>query len=172
MRLVSVLYTADQQCYSVRYSPFDSSVLACVSCDKLGVTRSASLFIAQYEDNFFVDSKFSIVESYRCKNGLFDVDWSPTDQSLLLTGNGDGSISLWKWPSVNFERKAVASQKEHSKEVYSVQWEPSGMRAYHFLSASCDHSIKIWNLNSTSLTALTNLDGHENMIFSGSFIYL
>ncbi len=37
MRQVSLLYTGNQQCYSVRYSPFDSSLLACVTCDKFGL---------------------------------------------------------------------------------------------------------------------------------------
>ena len=167
MRLLSVLYTADQQCYSVRYSQADNSVLACVSCDKFGVSGTASLYIIRYEENFFLNSKFSIVESYKSKCTMFDVDWSPSDTNMLLTGNGDGSISLWKWPAVHFERKPMITQKSHNKEVYSVQWEPSGMRVYHFLSASWDHTIKIWNLNNSGLTALTSLTGHNNMVYSG-----
>lgn len=41
------------------------------------------------------------------------------------------------------------------------------MRSYHFLSASWDQTIKIWNLNNTGLTALTSLAGHDSMVYAG-----
>lgn len=41
------------------------------------------------------------------------------------------------------------------------------MRSYHFLTASWDQSIKIWNVSNTGLTALTSLNGHESMVYSG-----
>jgi peroxin-7 len=131
MRQLSLLYTANQQCYNVRYSPFDNSTLACVSCDKFGMSGSASLNILQYKERAFLDSKFSIVESFKYKTCMFDLDWSPTDSSLLLTANGDGTVGLWKYPLINtLERKPVFIQKQHSKEVYAVQWEPSGNYNY------------------------------------------
>ena len=58
---------------------------------------------------------------------MFDVDWNPVDKSLLATAGGDGSIAIWKWDiGNNKERKPQFIQKRHEKEVYSVQWEPSG----------------------------------------------
>ena len=87
MRQLSLLYTGNQQCYSIRYSPFDNSLLACVSCDKFGISGNASLFLIQHQERAFLDSKFSIVESFRSVATLFDVDWSPVDPTLLLTGN-------------------------------------------------------------------------------------
>ena len=122
MRQLSLLYTGNQQCYSVKYSPFDSSLLACVSCDKFGLSGSASLYILQYAENSFLNSKFQINESFRCNFSLFDVDWSPTDPTLLLTANGDGSVSVWRWPTPNsLDRKPIFTQRQHSKEIYSVQ---------------------------------------------------
>lgn len=122
MRQLSLLYTGNQQCYGVKYSPFDNSVLACVSCDKFGLSGSASLFILQYAESAFLNSKFQINESYRSNVSLFDVDWSPTDPTLLLTANGDGSVSVWRFPSSQpFDRKPVLSQRQHTKEIYSVQ---------------------------------------------------
>lgn len=127
MRKLTLLYTANQQCYSVRYSPFDNSLLACVTCDKFGLTGSASLNILEYKERAFLDSKFSIVDVFRYNFSLFDVEWSPVDPSLLLTANGDGSVGIWKWqPDSMVERKPIYLQKQHSKEVYSIQWEPSG----------------------------------------------
>lgn len=127
MRQLSLLYTANQQCYGVKYSPFDNSILACVSCDKFGISGSASLYIIQHSERAFLDSKFSIVESFKFNTSLFDVDWSPTDPSLLLTANGDGSIAIWKWPMTNsVQRKPLHLLRQHNKEVYTAQWEPSG----------------------------------------------
>ncbi len=106
----------------MKYSPFDSSLLACVSCDKFGLSGSASLFVLQYAENAFLNSKFQINESYRSNVSLFDVDWSPTDPNLLLTANGDGAVSVWRYPPTQpFDRKAIVSQRQHTKEINSVQ---------------------------------------------------
>jgi peroxin-7 len=43
------------------------------------------------------------------------------------------------------------------------------MRSYHFLSASWDQSIKIWNVSPTGLTALSSLSGHESMVYTGAW---
>lgn len=127
MRQLSLLYTGNQHCYSVRYSPFDNSLMACVSCDKFGISGSASLYIIQLEERAFLESKFSVIESYRLNKSMFDVDWSPQDATLLLTANGDGSIAIWKFPAQNnLERKPIYLLRQHNKEVYTVQWEPSG----------------------------------------------
>ena len=145
MRQLSLLYTANQQCYSIKYSPFDSSLLACVSCDKFGMAGSASLYMIKYQESAFLASKLSIIESFKSNSSLFEVDWSPTEPNLLLTANGDGSISIWRWPFNNNKtsgddktmaaatttpsattlqeyRKPVYNQLQHKKETHSVQW--------------------------------------------------
>lgn len=43
------------------------------------------------------------------------------------------------------------------------------MRSYHFLTASWDQTIKIWNLSNNGLTALTSLNGHESMVYSAAW---
>ena len=87
------------------------------------------MLIIQHQENVFIDSKFSIIESFRCNKTLFDVEWSPVDKDLLLSAGGDGSIAIWKWDqNRNIERKPQFIQKQHTKEVYSVQWEPSGIK--------------------------------------------
>lgn len=103
--------------------------MACVSCDKFGLAGSASLYILRYEERAFLESKFSVIESFRLTKSMFDVDWSPVDPALLLTANGDGSIAVWRWPALNnLDRKPVHLLRQHNKEVYSVRWEPSGMK--------------------------------------------
>ncbi len=109
-----------------------------MSCDKFGLTGSASLYFLKYTENSFLSGNFSIVESFKSPVSMFDVDWSPNDPSLLVTGNGDGSVNVWKYPLPERarERKALFNQRQHNKEVYCVNWEPSGMRMYHFLSGN------------------------------------
>lgn len=171
MRQLSVLYTGNQQGYSIRYSPFDSNLLACVACDKFGLSGSSSLIMLKYTENAFMSSQFEIVESFKNNSTMFDVDWAPIDPSLLVTGNGDGSVSVWKYPmeNKNMERKPVFNQRQHHKEVYSVNWEPSGMRMYHFLSASWDQTIKVWNLSNSGLTFLSCLSGHDSIVYSAAW---
>lgn len=43
------------------------------------------------------------------------------------------------------------------------------MRAYHFLSASWDKTIKVWNLGPTGLTALSSLEGHDSFVYAGAW---
>jgi len=118
-----------------------------------------------------MSSQFEIAEVFKNPTTMFDVDWSPVDPSLLVTGNGDGSVSVWKYPMTNrmSDRKALLNQSQHKKEVYSVHWEPSGMRTYHFLSASWDQTIKIWNLSNNGLTYLSCLSGHSSMVYSAAW---
>ena len=54
----------------------------------------------------------------------------------------------------------------HQKEVYSVQWEPNGNQQYHFLSASWDGTVKIWNINNGKITLLNTIIGHESMVYA------
>ncbi len=171
MRQLSVLYTGNQQGYSVRYSPFDNNLLACVACEKFGLTGSSSLLMLKYTENAFMSSQFEITEVFKNPTTMFDVDWSPIDPMLLVTGNGDGSVSVWKYPMTSrmSERKALLNQCQHKKEVYSVNWEPSGMRMYHFLSASWDKTIKVWNLSNTGLMYLSCLSGHDSMVYSAAW---
>lgn len=138
MRQLSLLYTGNQHCYSVRYSPFDNSIIGCVSCDKFGLSGSASLYVIRYEERAFLESKFSIIESFRLNKSMFDFEWSPVDAGLLVTANGDGSIGIWKWPAVdNIDRKPLHMLRQHNKEVCSVSWEPSGkILEFFFISLS------------------------------------
>ena len=107
---------------------FINSYLACVACEKFGMGGGASLLIIKNEERSFLDSKFSVVESYRSNVTLYDVEWSPLDNSILLTANGDGSVAIWLYDSairVN-QSKPIFQKKCHKKETYAIQWEPSG----------------------------------------------
>jgi peroxin-7 len=63
----------------------------------------------------------------------------------------------------------VKSTDIHQKEVYSVQWEPNGNQQYHFLSASWDGTVRIWNINNGKITCLNKLVGHESMVYAATW---
>lgn len=132
MRQISRLYTPNQQCYGVQYAPNNNTLIACVTCDKFGLSGAASLCFIKHSENTFIESKFSIVDSYKFGSSLFDLDWSHSDPHLLVTANGDGSIAIWKWPTDphSLERKPLHISKQHSREVYTAKWEPSGNKQH------------------------------------------
>jgi peroxin-7 len=171
MRQLTQLYTADQQCHSVSYSPHDSSLLACVSNDMFGMAKSSSLSILKYSENVLIASKFEITEHYKSANYLNDVQWSPAEGNILLTACSDGSVNLWNYSSDSFNqnRRPYVSETKHTRQVESIQWEPSGMRSYHFLSTGEDSTIKIWSLNQDKLTCLLSLSGHESLVHTAAW---
>lgn len=76
---------------------------------------------------------------------------------------------IFRWPIPRNMRSVppfIKAAETHQKEVYSVQWEPSGNQPYHFLSASWDGSIKTWNINSGKITCLDTILGHQSMVYS------
>jgi peroxin-7 len=162
----------NQQCYSIRYCPQDPHFIACVSCDNFGISGAASIYILELEENDIFASKFTVNDSYRFTSTLFDIDWSPVDKHLLCTGNGDGSVAVWRYPlprNLRVVTPFVKATEVHQKEVYSVQWEPNGNQQYHFLSASWDGTVKIWNINSGKITCLNTIVGHQSMVYAATW---
>lgn len=171
MRQLCQVYTGNQQSYSVRYSPFDSRFIACASNDNFGINGSSSLFILEYIENDIFASKFTVNDSLRFPVSIFDVDWSPIDRNLLVTGNGDGSIAVWRWPRVSNDLNSLPYVKtqKHEKEVYNVQWETTGSYQYHFLSVSWDRTIKLWNIGNGQVVDTSTIIGHESIVYSASW---
>jgi peroxin-7 len=141
------------------------------ACDNFGISGGASLYFLRLEENSFFASKFVIQDSYKFGVSIFDVDWSPVDRSLLLTGNGDGSIAVWRWPLPDTHRNTLPYIKsiQHQKEVYTVEWEPTAQRPYHFMSCSWDKTVKIWNISSGKFTILHTISDHESMVYAASW---
>ena len=77
MRQLSLLYTGNQQCYSVCYSPFDSSLLACVTCDKFGWYYFKKQYIFRVKCRFLCKTQFFISNKYEAFMGF------PTDNLIF-----------------------------------------------------------------------------------------
>ncbi|KZT12918.1 WD40 repeat-like protein [Laetiporus sulphureus 93-53] len=78
-------------------------------------------------------------------NGIFDVQWSPSD-TLLATASGDQTVGISTLESsVSPENRIVRVLEGHSSTVKCVAWEPS--RDGDILcSGSRDGTIHVWDL--------------------------
>lgn len=75
---------------------------------------------------------------YDTQDGCFDVAWSEIHENQLVTGCGDGSIKLWDTTLPDYP---VRNYREHTKEVFSVNWNLVDKQL--FLSSSWDNTVKL-----------------------------
>lgn len=60
-----------------------------------------------------------MLNQFDTRDGLYDCTWSEENDRHLVTGSGDGSVKLW---DVTRPARPLCSFDEHSREVYSVDW--------------------------------------------------
>lgn len=131
MRPIAVIETKPFNPYSVQFSPFHADRMAISSAANYGIVGNGRLY-------FLVNNR--IRKAYDTQDGLFDLSWSECHENQIVTGGGDGSIKLW---DVTLEDYPIQSFQEHTKEVYSVDW--NCIEKKLFISASWDLSIKLWS---------------------------
>lgn len=88
--------------------------------------------------------------------------WSPFSPDILVTGSGDGTIQLWN--CADHKLQPVHVFRGHSKEIYSVNWSKLAGNPSHFLSASWDTTIKLWDVNAPK-GCLSTFSGHTDLVF-------
>jgi len=90
--------TENRHGYSVKFSPNRSNLLAIATSQYYGFKGGGTLFLVSYdEDRCLITKKYEM----HWEDGLFDVVWSRSVYSLLVTGSGDGTVQMWnyKYPS-------------------------------------------------------------------------
>jgi len=91
--------TENRHGYSVKFSPNRSNLLAIATSQYYGFKGGGTLFLVSYdEDRCLISKKYEM----HWDDGLFDVVWSRSVYSLLVTGSGDGTVQMWnyKYPQV------------------------------------------------------------------------
>ncbi|KAF5736192.1 hypothetical protein HS088_TW14G00328 [Tripterygium wilfordii] len=93
------------------------------------------------------------------------VKWDPTG-SLLASCSDDITAKIWSMK----QDKYVHDLREHSKEIYTIRWSPTGPGTNQQLvlaSASFDSTVKLWDVELGRL--LCSLNGHREPVYSVAF---
>lgn len=133
--------------YSVAYSPFFDSKIACATAANFGLAGNGRLYVLDIGSDGVIRSQ----AQFDTQDGLFSLAWSETHENHIAVSSGDGSIRLFDITS----NKPFPLQlfHEHTREVYSVDWNMVDKNL--LCSASWDGTIKIWAPGSSPVSLLT-----------------
>ncbi|XP_067676661.1 peroxisomal targeting signal 2 receptor-like [Haliotis asinina] len=150
--------TQSRHGYSVKFSPYFPNRLACSSSQYYGIAGCGTLFVLELRPDHLV-----VLRTFDWSDGLFDVAWSESNENVLVTASGDGSLLVW---DVLQEQGPLKAFKEHTKEVNSVDW--SLTRGENLVvTGSWDTLIKIWDLHSAQ--SLVTFRGHDSIVYSAGW---
>ena len=124
--------------YGIQYSPFYDNKLAVATAENYGLVGNGRLFILNIEPNGTVSDQIS----WETQDGLFDIAWSEIHENQAVVASGDGTLKLFDLTVPNFP---VMNWKEHSREVFCVNW--NLVDKTNFVSGSWDGNIKLWSPN-------------------------
>jgi coronin-1B/1C/6 len=92
---------------------------------------------------------------------VLDIEFNPFDDSMMATASEDSSIKLWSipddWEPTNVDGIAkkgnnltdsLLDLEGHAKKVNLIRFHPTA--ANTLLSASADHTVKVWDIESSS----------------------
>lgn len=88
---MATFLTPNRHGYSVRFSPFNPDRLVVATSQYFGLAGGGTLFILDLSP----EGSLTESQSYQWSDGLFDVVWSETDASIVVSASGDGGLQLW-----------------------------------------------------------------------------
>ncbi len=91
-----------------------------------------------------VNKKLLVLSRQIWQDVIVDVDWNPSDPTILSTVSGDGSVTVWS--SANGDLKLLKTLKEHSVDGSSIVWPNWSHNSNIIFSSSWDGSIKMVRL--------------------------
>lgn len=147
--------TPNRHGYSIRFSPFNPNHLVVATSQFFGLAGGGTLFLLESKS----EDKLVEVKSFQWLDGLFDVVWSETDPPVVVTASGDCCLQIWNL----LGNQAPNVLKEHTKEVYSVDWAKT-RRDQFIISASWDCTIKLWDPNRKA--SLNTFTGHDQLVYN------
>lgn len=103
------------------------------------------------------------------KQDVLDVAWNPFNDNMIASSSEDTTIKIWEIPdgglTHNLDEPLLTLEGIHQRRVGIVLWHP--VAANVLLSASHDHLICIWNLETGE--CVTKINVHQDLIQSVSF---
>jgi len=112
---MGVIFRTPFNGYSVEFSPFDESRLACATAQHFGIIGNGKQHILDVQKGRVVE-----INQFDTRDGLYDCSWSEENENHIAAASGDGSIKLWDVAAPH--RQPIKSYQEHTSEVYSVDW--------------------------------------------------
>ncbi|RYR36166.1 hypothetical protein Ahy_A10g051197 isoform A [Arachis hypogaea] len=136
--------------YSVKFSPFYEDRLAVATAQNFGILGNGRLHVLSLSPN--PSQPFTEIAAYDTADGVYDVAWSESHDSLLVAAVADGSVKLYDTalPPTSNPIRSLRTFKEHSYCVYSAVWNPR--HADVFASASGDCTLRVWDVREPSST--------------------
>ncbi|KAF3957996.1 hypothetical protein CMV_017043 [Castanea mollissima] len=145
--------------YSVKFSPFYESRLAVATAQNFGILGNGRVHILDLPPT--PSSPFVELASFDTADGVYDVAWSESHDSLLVAAVADGSLKIYDL-SLPPTSNPIRSLQEHSREVQSVDYNP--VRRDSFVSSSWDDSIKLWTLDRP--TSIRSFQEHAYCVYA------
>lgn len=102
-------------------------------------------------------------------NEVNAIKWDPSG-NLLASCSDDFTAKIW---SVTSSPSLVHDLREHTKEIYTIEWAPCGPKSANpgqsamLASASFDSTIKLWDVERGE--SLYTLSDHREPVYSVSF---
>lgn len=147
--------TCERHGYAVKFSPYFGHRLLCATSQHYGIAGQGTLFILDV-----IANGMKVIGRWEWVEGLFDCSWSENNQDFCVTASGDGSLQMW---DLKNPKGPIKVFKEHTAEVYGVDWSCS-RQVDQFLSASWDHSIKLWD--PSAFQSLSSFCDHQHVVYS------
>merc|ERR1712166_252113 len=141
--------------YSVEFSPFSETRLACAGAQHFGIIGNGKQYI--------LDTTGGAVRteaSFDTQDGLYDCAWSEENENHIVSASGDGSVKLWDIAAGS--AYPMKSYEEHTHEVYSVDW--NLVNKEYFVTGAWDDTIKLWSVLADA--SLTTYSEHQYCIYS------
>ncbi|XP_050148848.1 peroxisome biogenesis protein 7-like [Malus sylvestris] len=136
--------------YSVKFSPFYESRLAVATSQNFGILGNGRLHVIDLSPApaplgpGAPRQPITELVSYDTADGVYDVAWSESHDSLLVAAIADGSVKIYDTalpPASN----PLRSLHEHTREVSSADYNPT--RRDSFLTSSWDDTVKLWTVD-------------------------
>ena len=150
------IFRSDFACYSVKFSPFDPSLVAVSTSQYFGIVGNGRQLVCRIIPG---NDQVQIVRAFDTQDGLYDCAWNEMNQNQVVSGDGGGGIKLWDLSTR--DAFPIAMWKEHQTEVSSVDWNLQTKDC--FLSASWDNSIKLWT--PVSQQSIRTFTGHSYCVY-------
>jgi coronin-1B/1C/6 len=104
------------------------------------------------------------------KAAVLDIAWCPHNDNLIASASEDCTIKVWEIPNGGLSKNlsdCVADLVAHQRRVGIINWHPSAHLV--LLSAGSDYKIFVWNVATAEI--LTEIDAHQDMIYSAVWNY-